>query len=430
MTEADDNTTAEPLPPRDAFLKAHGVNWNGFCAAYATPPVKKKPAKKKKGGPSEDNLPADDYRMLVDTVMCDSGKVYRPANHVSDTELLLDLAFGPETYSEFQAKHAHENNLRIRLENAATCFSHYVVMDNKELRKQRVPMLHAVEDALVAKWVSMRDEKVMAHRFMEGHPLSDAVGDRLKGDRQFIMRKEIVAQPDAAFAHTILLNIFSTKCRTSMYKNIPKLHECFRQEKIKPNDDEAAYYLLRAYHEHFDGALFTYDPNYQKKVDDPEAPRPATFSTKLAGNINAGHVLNAATFFRYDNGYTCNPSSEHNNLLRRTIYLDVRCPAHGDSRREMTFAERLGLAAPDKTPEATTEHLLDAIEHLPQKDRELISNRFGLGGQDSLTRKELADLQSVSTYVIDKRQSNIIKKLARQLGVSDDDVSDTPSLGR
>ena len=60
--------------------------------------------------------------------------------------------------------------------------------------------------------------------------------------------------------------------------------------------------------------------------------------------------------------------------------------------------------------------LLDRLlERLPERERTIISLRFGLGGRDELTQKEVADRLGISQSYISRLEKRIIARLKKEL---------------
>ena len=55
--------------------------------------------------------------------------------------------------------------------------------------------------------------------------------------------------------------------------------------------------------------------------------------------------------------------------------------------------------------------LREALSRLPDRDREIISMRFGLGGRQSLTQKEVADRMGISQSYISRLEKRILERL-------------------
>lgn len=59
--------------------------------------------------------------------------------------------------------------------------------------------------------------------------------------------------------------------------------------------------------------------------------------------------------------------------------------------------------------------LLDAIEKLSEREREIIVMRFGLGGIEERTQKEVADIMGISQSYISRLEKRIILRLRREI---------------
>ncbi|MEE5991915.1 MAG: RNA polymerase sporulation sigma factor SigE [Oscillospiraceae bacterium] len=61
--------------------------------------------------------------------------------------------------------------------------------------------------------------------------------------------------------------------------------------------------------------------------------------------------------------------------------------------------------------QAECESLMNAVNALPDREREIMELRFGLGGRQALTQKEVADKIGISQSYISRLEKKIIKKL-------------------
>jgi len=59
--------------------------------------------------------------------------------------------------------------------------------------------------------------------------------------------------------------------------------------------------------------------------------------------------------------------------------------------------------------------LLQALEKLSEREREIIVMRFGLGGVQERTQKEVADLMGISQSYISRLEKRIIQRLGREM---------------
>ena len=59
--------------------------------------------------------------------------------------------------------------------------------------------------------------------------------------------------------------------------------------------------------------------------------------------------------------------------------------------------------------------LLQVIDALPLREKEIIEMRFGLGDKEELTQKEVADMMGISQSYISRLEKRIIKKIGNRL---------------
>lgn len=89
-----------------------------------------------------------------------------------------------------------------------------------------------------------------------------------------------------------------------------------------------------------------------------------------------------------------NVDSEGNEM----VLADILCSEDDQALDEMTKAE-------------DERKLLEAIESLSKKEKEIISMRYGLFGKEELTQKEVADLMGISQSYISRLEKKIIDKI-------------------
>ncbi|MBR5246689.1 MAG: RNA polymerase sporulation sigma factor SigK [Clostridia bacterium] len=86
---------------------------------------------------------------------------------------------------------------------------------------------------------------------------------------------------------------------------------------------------------------------------------------------------------------------------------------------ELMLADVLGSEVDEMTREIEENDekkvLLEMIEKLPSREREIIDMRFGLGEKEELTQKEVADKLGISQSYISRLEKRIIKKLGNRL---------------
>ncbi len=59
--------------------------------------------------------------------------------------------------------------------------------------------------------------------------------------------------------------------------------------------------------------------------------------------------------------------------------------------------------------------LRQALSHLPKREQQIISLRFGLGGRQSMTQKEVADLMGISQSYISRLEKRIISRMKKDM---------------
>ena len=77
----------------------------------------------------------------------------------------------------------------------------------------------------------------------------------------------------------------------------------------------------------------------------------------------------------------------------------------------LLFLIRPGLEESDER-----EMLLEAVDRLDERERRIITLRFGLRGRRELTQKQVADLMGISQSYISRLEKRIILHLRRELG--------------
>jgi len=59
--------------------------------------------------------------------------------------------------------------------------------------------------------------------------------------------------------------------------------------------------------------------------------------------------------------------------------------------------------------------LMDAVDKLTARERTIITLRFGLGGREEKTQKEVADLMGISQSYISRLEKRIIVRLKKEI---------------
>ena len=89
-----------------------------------------------------------------------------------------------------------------------------------------------------------------------------------------------------------------------------------------------------------------------------------------------------------------NVDSEGNEM----VLADILCSNDDQALDEMTKAE-------------DERKLFEAIDNLSKKEKEIISLRYGLFGNEEMTQKEVADLMGISQSYISRLEKRIIDKI-------------------
>ncbi|MDD3336262.1 MAG: RNA polymerase sporulation sigma factor SigE [Eubacteriales bacterium] len=106
------------------------------------------------------------------------------------------------------------------------------------------------------------------------------------------------------------------------------------------------------------------------------------------------------------------------NKLRLEVSLDEPLKTDWDGN-ELLLSDVLGTR-PDTVSlnldkEIEQEILRDALNHLNARERRIIMLRFGLGGQEERTQKEVADLLGISQSYISRLEKRILSRLHTEL---------------
>ena len=103
---------------------------------------------------------------------------------------------------------------------------------------------------------------------------------------------------------------------------------------------------------------------------------------------------------------------------RQESSIDEPLNTDGDGN-ELLLSDVLGSdqnqVGADLEQTAEREMLLQAVRRLPERERTIMSLRFGLGGGKEHTQKEVADLIGISQSYISRLEKRIIKRLKNDL---------------
>lgn len=106
------------------------------------------------------------------------------------------------------------------------------------------------------------------------------------------------------------------------------------------------------------------------------------------------------------------------NGQRAEVSLDEPLNTDWDGN-ELLLSDILGAEADTvgRTMEEDAEKQLlhAALRRLPEREREIVSLRYGLGGREEKTQKEVADLMGISQSYISRLEKRIMTRLRREL---------------
>ncbi len=107
-----------------------------------------------------------------------------------------------------------------------------------------------------------------------------------------------------------------------------------------------------------------------------------------------------------------------NANVRREISFDEPLNVDWDGN-ELLLSDTLGsdpdIVSRDLEEREEKEILLKAVSRLGDRERMIIELRYGLGGKDELTQKEVADLLGISQSYISRLEKKIIRDLRREM---------------
>ncbi len=107
-----------------------------------------------------------------------------------------------------------------------------------------------------------------------------------------------------------------------------------------------------------------------------------------------------------------------NANARREISFDEPLNTDWDGN-ELLLSDTLGsdpdVVSRDLEEKEEREILMRAVSHLGERERMIIELRYGLGGRDELTQKEVADMLGISQSYISRLEKKIIRDLRREM---------------
>ena len=65
--------------------------------------------------------------------------------------------------------------------------------------------------------------------------------------------------------------------------------------------------------------------------------------------------------------------------------------------------------------DAEKDVLLETFKTLTERERDIISLRFGLFGKEEMTQKDIADMMGISQSYISRLEKKVVKKLRKEI---------------
>ena len=69
----------------------------------------------------------------------------------------------------------------------------------------------------------------------------------------------------------------------------------------------------------------------------------------------------------------------------------------------------------DVEQSAEKEMLRESFSRLPERERQIVEMRFGLGGREEMTQKEIAEMMGISQSYISRLEKKIVASLKREI---------------
>ena len=69
----------------------------------------------------------------------------------------------------------------------------------------------------------------------------------------------------------------------------------------------------------------------------------------------------------------------------------------------------------DVEQSAEREMLMESFSRLPERERRIVELRFGLGGKEEMTQKEIAEMMGISQSYISRLEKKIVSSLKKEI---------------
>ena len=161
-----------------------------------------------------------------------------------------------------------------------------------------------------------------------------------------------------------------------------------------------------------------------KKYENSGVPQEDMISIGTIGLIKAVNTFTPARNIKLATYASRCIENEILMHLRKTASLKSEVPFDEPlstdwNGNELLLSDILGtesdLVMRPMEEDADRQLLADALEKLTQREREIITLRFGLGGRREHTQKEVADRMGISQSYISRLEKRIISRLKREI---------------
>ena len=132
----------------------------------------------------------------------------------------------------------------------------------------------------------------------------------------------------------------------------------------------------------------------------------ATFSLDNVPAQSVLHIIGFGGYIAYLNGHR----------VSEDLFLPLNTDFDGN---ELLLSDVLGTSADavygDIESNAEKEQLKEALKKLTDRERKIMFLRFGLGGGEEMTQKDVADLLGISQSYISRLEKKIILRLKKEI---------------
>ena len=84
-------------------------------------------------------------------------------------------------------------------------------------------------------------------------------------------------------------------------------------------------------------------------------------------------------------------------------------------RKTSRLRSEVSLVYKDVEQSAEREMLMESFSRLPERERRIVELRFGLGGKEEMTQKEIAEMMGISQSYISRLEKKIVSSLKKEI---------------